>query len=186
MALYSARVMGSNLSDAEASAKASLLLHLPKVLRNGGFFFDSAWLEHGAGQRQGHGFESFRCRSLGENKLILRFQQMPDGDIFFVKGFYLLPIFKYPKTEFMCCAYILFSPSLGKYYMGSTTNLWRRLEEHNNGSSTYTKKGIPWFISYAIKCDSIFGARELEAKIKKRGAQRYLDSLQYNILSSPE
>jgi len=84
----------------------------------------------------------------------------------------------------MCCAYILYSQSLDKYYIGSTIHLWQRLNEHNSGSSNYTRSGMPWELAYAIQCDDISSARQLEIKIKKRGAKRYLESLRSNIINS--
>ena len=44
--------------------------------------------------------------------------------------------------------YILFSPSLNKKYIGSTSNLKKRLEEHNRKKSDFTSKGIPWKLIY--------------------------------------
>ena len=81
----------------------------------------------------------------------------------------------------MCHTYILFSQSLNKYYVGSTIHLLERIEEHNRGKSSFTKSVIPWELMYAIECDEISQARELEIKIKKRGAVRYLESLRMNI-----
>jgi putative endonuclease len=40
--------------------------------------------------------------------------------------------------------YILYSPKLNKYYVGSTTDIKRRLEEHNRGKEKFTRTGIPW------------------------------------------
>ena len=34
---------------------------------------------------------------------------------------------------------------------------------------------------YAIQCDEISTAKELEIRIKKRGAERYLESLRGNL-----
>jgi putative endonuclease len=39
--------------------------------------------------------------------------------------------------------YILFSEKLNKYYVGSTTDLERRLVEHNRGKEKFTKTGLP-------------------------------------------
>ena len=77
--------------------------------------------------------------------------------------------------------YILFSASLNKYYIGSTTHLWIRIDEHNAGKTPSTRSGIPWILMYAIHCDDIAAARELESKIKKRGAARFLESLKEKV-----
>ncbi len=68
-----------------------------------------------------------------------------------------------------------------KYYTGYTTHLWTRIEEHNQGKTTFTRTGIPWSLTYAIQCDNISTAKDLEIAIKRRGAERYLDSLREDL-----
>ena len=64
--------------------------------------------------------------------------------------------------------YILFSPKLDKYYVGSTTDLSRRLEEHNRGKERFTKTGIPW---------SLQPARKREVYIKKMKSRVFIEKL---------
>ena len=45
-------------------------------------------------------------------------------------------------------AYILSSIDHSKHYYGHTSNLNRRLAEHNIGLSKFTKKYIPWELVY--------------------------------------
>ncbi|MBU1065833.1 GIY-YIG nuclease family protein [bacterium] len=40
--------------------------------------------------------------------------------------------------------YILQSGLDQSFYIGYTANIKKRLEEHNNGESRYTKRKIPW------------------------------------------
>lgn len=75
--------------------------------------------------------------------------------------------------------YILFSPSLQKFYVGSTEHLEIRFDEHNRGKSPFTKKGIPWRLIHQIECDSRIAAVQLENKIKKRGISRYLNDINF-------
>ena len=70
--------------------------------------------------------------------------------------------------------YILFSPSLKKYYVGSTQHLDIRMEQHNRGKSPYTKKGMPWSLIHFSECSDRSEATLLEMKIKKRGIKRFL------------
>ena len=77
----------------------------------------------------------------------------------------------------MYVVYILFSPSLNKYYVGSTVHLSIRLEEHNRGKSTFTKKVIPWNLIHYSEYESHSEAVQMENKIKKRGISRYLDDI---------
>jgi len=77
----------------------------------------------------------------------------------------------------MYVVYILLSESINKYYVGSTIHLSIRIEEHNRGKSSFTKKGIPWTLVHHIECESHSESVQLENKIKKRGIARFLDDL---------
>lgn len=79
--------------------------------------------------------------------------------------------------------YILYSPSLKKYYVGSTMHLEIRIDEHNRGKSSFTKKGIPWKLIHHIDFINRTDAVQLEMKIKKRGIRRFLEdqNIQYKI-----
>jgi len=48
----------------------------------------------------------------------------------------------------MYYVYILFSQSIRKRYIGSTSNLKERLKEHNSGKSNFSRKGPPWRLIY--------------------------------------
>jgi len=71
--------------------------------------------------------------------------------------------------------YILFSVSKGRYYIGHTENIIKRLDEHNCGYSKSTKHGVPWTIVFQIEAKTRGEAMKLENEIKKRGAKRYLE-----------
>jgi putative endonuclease len=71
--------------------------------------------------------------------------------------------------------YILFSVSKGRYYIGHTENIRKRLDEHNRELNKSTKYGVPWTIVFQIKFETRGEAMKLENEIKKRGAQRYLE-----------
>jgi len=75
--------------------------------------------------------------------------------------------------------YILFSDSLQKYYVGSTEDINKRLEEHNRGKSSFTSKGIPWKIVITFDCETRSEAVNLEKKIKNRGIKRYLQDISF-------
>ncbi|WP_296698840.1 GIY-YIG nuclease family protein, partial [Algoriphagus sp.] len=64
------------------------------------------------------------------------------------------------------CVYILYSNSLGKYYVGQTSDLIKRLNRHNAGRERFTRTGAPWQLIYSIGCDSRSEAVRLEKKIK--------------------
>lgn len=53
----------------------------------------------------------------------------------------------------MYYVYFLKSLKRGKPYIGYTNDLKRRLEEHNEGQSTYTNKYKPWRIETYVMTD---------------------------------
>ncbi|MBU2539872.1 GIY-YIG nuclease family protein [Patescibacteria group bacterium] len=48
----------------------------------------------------------------------------------------------------MYYVYVLKSDKNGRFYIGSTNNIQRRLLEHNTGKSRYTKSTIPFRLIY--------------------------------------
>jgi len=48
----------------------------------------------------------------------------------------------------MFYAYILWSSSLGRSYVGSTQDLDERLRRHNAGHCLATRAGMPWTVAY--------------------------------------
>jgi putative endonuclease len=70
--------------------------------------------------------------------------------------------------------YILYSEKLGQYYTGFTMDVKQRLLDHNSGLSVHTSKGRPWTLILAEEISDKKTALQLENKIKKRGAKRYL------------
>jgi putative endonuclease len=73
--------------------------------------------------------------------------------------------------------YILFSLKLNKYYVGSTTDLQRRLVEHNRGKEKFTKTGVPWQLVYSEVFEQIAAARKRELEIKKKKSRNYIESI---------
>jgi putative endonuclease len=70
--------------------------------------------------------------------------------------------------------YILFSPSLNKFYTGMSKFSAKRKRQHVKGQSQWTSKADDWFELWKIETQNSITARELEKKIKKRGAKRFL------------
>jgi putative endonuclease len=73
--------------------------------------------------------------------------------------------------------YILHSQSLQRYYVGSTENIEKRLQEHNRGKSTSTRAGAPWELIHTENFSTRSEALLKERKIKARGIGRYLSDL---------
>ncbi len=78
----------------------------------------------------------------------------------------------------MYTVYILKSEILSKYYVGYTSmSVEERLSRHLNDHSGFTSKAKDWALVYTKSFNSKTEAIKLELSIKKRGIQRYLDSL---------
>lgn len=75
--------------------------------------------------------------------------------------------------------YILYSPSLSKFYVGETANLENRIEQHNSGfyNTSFTKQVIDWKLFYFIECNSRSEARKIETHIKKMKSKTYIQNL---------
>jgi putative endonuclease len=65
------------------------------------------------------------------------------------------------------CVYVLKSKSTGRYYIGQTKNLDRRLEDHNSGKSIYTRNKGPWELVGKFSCSNRSESFRLETKLKK-------------------
>ncbi len=73
--------------------------------------------------------------------------------------------------------YILYSQKLNKYYVGSTSDLERRFDEHNRGKEKFTRTGIPWILVYKEAFENLKEARRREIYIKKQKSRKYVESL---------
>ncbi|MEX0878041.1 MAG: GIY-YIG nuclease family protein [Candidatus Spechtbacterales bacterium] len=57
--------------------------------------------------------------------------------------------------------------SNGRFYIGSTNNIDRRIEEHKNGQVIYTKNILPVKLLLFHPCTTIKEARQIEYKLKR-------------------
>lgn len=73
--------------------------------------------------------------------------------------------------------YILESEKSGRYYIGSTDDIVRRLNQHNLGSTPSTSKFRPWVLKVFIKCISLSEARVNEYRLKKYKRRDILDKV---------
>ncbi len=77
----------------------------------------------------------------------------------------------------MYFTYILYSPSIDKYYIGSTENLELRIERHNSGWGKYSSRGIPWKLVYFEEFELKSDAIKRENKIKRMKSKKYIEDL---------
>ena len=76
--------------------------------------------------------------------------------------------------------YILYSYRSDKYYIGLTSDVNRRLEEHNNPSvySKYSAKYIPWELKVSFECsDSRGDGLIIERFIKNQKSRIFVEKL---------
>jgi putative endonuclease len=80
----------------------------------------------------------------------------------------------------MPSAYILYSKSKDRYYIGFTTEtIALRLERHNNDyyDDKSTADGKPWDLFLDITCDTNQQARSIESQIKSMKSRKYVENL---------
>lgn len=70
--------------------------------------------------------------------------------------------------------YVLQSKKSGKWYIGSTNDLRKRILQHNSGKNKSTKYGIPWKIIYCEININKEDARAREKYLKSGMGHRYL------------
>ncbi|KKU88265.1 MAG: Excinuclease ABC C subunit domain protein [Candidatus Gottesmanbacteria bacterium GW2011_GWA2_47_9] len=75
------------------------------------------------------------------------------------------------------CLYVLSNETTGRYYIGSTNNLERRLKEHQSGKTRTTKVLMTYKLVYKEEFDTIQAARLREKKIKSYKSKKYIDWL---------
>ena len=77
--------------------------------------------------------------------------------------------------------YILQSETTHRYYCGQTTDIDRRLQQHNDPeyhlSKTTKRFEGPWKLICSYECLNRGKAMALEKKIKKRGISRFIRDL---------
>ena len=73
----------------------------------------------------------------------------------------------------MYYVYILQSEQDASFYIGYTSNIERRLEEHNEGKSRYTSKKTPWKIVYSEAFEEKSDAIKRERFLKKQKSRTF-------------
>ncbi|MFH0806223.1 MAG: GIY-YIG nuclease family protein [Candidatus Brennerbacteria bacterium] len=70
--------------------------------------------------------------------------------------------------------YVLKSTRASKSYVGITSDLTRRLSEHNSGKHPYTKRYLPWKVVYTETEVDRETARKREKYLKSAAGRRFL------------
>jgi len=74
----------------------------------------------------------------------------------------------------MVYVYSLKNEMNAEIYVGITTDIRRRLKEHNTGKNRYTKAFIPWEVFYIEEQPDYMHAREREKYLKSAAGKRFL------------
>lgn len=77
----------------------------------------------------------------------------------------------------MYYVYILKSSKSGKFYYGSTHDLKRRFEEHNNGLSSATKPFVPWDLIWYCGFKKTKDAKDFELYLKSGSGKLSLTNI---------
>jgi putative endonuclease len=82
--------------------------------------------------------------------------------------------------------YIIYSRNHDKYYKGYSANPVKRLDQHNNQESKYTKNFCPWELVYIEKLSNKSEALKREKSLKKYSKKQIVDlcKLSKNILET--
>jgi len=70
--------------------------------------------------------------------------------------------------------YILNNPVNDRYYIGSTNNLTRRLQQHISGKTRTTRVLKTYSLVYTEKFKTEFEARQREKKLKSYKSKKYI------------
>ena len=81
------------------------------------------------------------------------------------------------NLKLMYVVYILFSEKTGRYYVGHTKDLDRRIAEHNRIKEKFTDTGIPWKLVYTESYISKTEAYTRERYLKSRKSKDFLKQL---------
>lgn len=80
----------------------------------------------------------------------------------------------------MSYVYILKSINHSKTYIGSTTDLERRLKEHNSNQCAFTKEYSPWKVVHKEEFIDIQKARKKEKYYKSASGRRLIKKILVN------
>ena len=77
----------------------------------------------------------------------------------------------------MFYTYILYSEKYNLFYVGYCEDLPKRLERHNAGKVTFTRKYMPWKLKYYEVFETRVEAIRRERYIKRQKSRQYIERL---------
>ena len=73
--------------------------------------------------------------------------------------------------------YILKSNSSGKYYVGETSNIEQRVQEHKQRNTFFGKRNNDIGLVYKKRFKTRSGARRVECFIKRQKSRKFIDKI---------
>jgi putative endonuclease len=75
--------------------------------------------------------------------------------------------------------YILYSPSIDKYYVGETEDIELRIKQHTTNfyKNSFTSKSSDWILKIAIEVNSKSVAIQIEKHIKRKGNREFKEKV---------
>ena len=77
----------------------------------------------------------------------------------------------------MAFVYALKSEVSGRYYIGSTVDVRRRLAQHNSGMTIATRHLRPWTLVYSEQLRTVADARKRERQLKSWKNRPYMQRM---------
>lgn len=77
----------------------------------------------------------------------------------------------------MFYVYAIQSLKDGRIYVGLTSDVFKRIKQHNNGSTFSTKVFMPWKLIYTEELPERVSAREREKYLKSGVGKEFLKSI---------
>ena len=77
----------------------------------------------------------------------------------------------------MFTVYIIYSANSDRFYVGYTSDLVKRIHEHNSGMNTSTANSYDWVVQFSRKFENRIQAVEFENFIKKKKSRKYIQWL---------
>ena len=79
--------------------------------------------------------------------------------------------------------YVVYSPTLDKFYIGETENLELRITQHNTAffKSSYTSKASDWMLYASLVCKDRAQARKAESFTKRMKRKKFIINLKNSI-----
>ena len=85
----------------------------------------------------------------------------------------------------MFYTYILYSPTIKKFYIGVTSNIEQRIHYHNAGRSPFTRNKGPWDLVYSETYQTKQQALRRERELKSwKSSKRIIEELAIHIDNS--